>query len=85
METFLILSGAISCMTSGLLYFFLKKGAKSAVLSVLAPVPLLFGYIYLGRDEFGYWAMDLSFGLIACIMGSAFGIFVASLIKNHKS
>jgi hypothetical protein len=80
MYLFLFGATAVACLVSGLIYFFLKKGAVSIVISMVAPLPLLFAYVFLIGDEFGYWAIALSIGICASLIGSAFGIFVVAQI-----
>ncbi len=84
MGLFLILTGTLACLTSGLLFHFLKKSASSSVISALAPIPLLLIFIFLIKDEFGFWLLGLSLGLVCCVLGSTFGIFMVALFSNRK-
>ncbi len=84
MGLFLILTGSLACVISGLLFYFLKKSAGSSVISALAPIPLLFIYTLSIKDEFGFWLLGLSLGLVCCVLGSTFGIFMVVLFSNRK-
>ncbi len=83
METwYLIVAVIIAALISGSLYFFLKRGYRSVAIALLTPILGLMIYILPNRDEFGYWGMFFSFGVCACLVGSPFGVFVASLLKK---
>jgi hypothetical protein len=65
-----------ACLTSALLYFFLKRGALSVISSIVAPIALLAVYcLLLARDEFGFSFLVLILGTCYCLLGSILGVF----------
>lgn len=82
MVLFLILVGGGAGIVSGLLYCILKKSILSTAVSILAPMTGFISYGFYTKDEFGLWLLALSFGLIACLIGSVISIVVINLLKK---
>ena len=79
MEHFFLIIAILSFIISGTVCYFLKKSFPSIVLSIVAPAALLFFYVFLMRDEFGYWALALTIGICYSLITS----ILATLLVSH--
>ena len=84
MEAFLFAVVVQAFLVSGSMSYFLKGNIKTNAISVLIPLFLVTGYICLKKDEFGYWAILLTFGFCCSIMGSTLGLVLTRKLKSKK-
>lgn len=82
MEIFLFTVTFLAFLVSGAMSYFLKTNVKTYIVSTLAPIFLLVGYILLKRDEFGYWALLLTFAVCCSLVGSAAGVLLSKKLKT---
>ena len=89
-QIILIIYAAVSFVISGTIYFYSISGVRSIVLATLCPIILYSASIFFFfKDEFGFLAIILSFGICYGLLGSSLGIlavarfFKKSLVISH--
>lgn len=86
-ETFaIILAGTcvLSCLISGVITYLIQPSLVAIPLALLVPSGLFSVYALWDRDEFGGWALILTLGLVASVMGSVSGIAYVKLAASRK-